>query len=637
MSFGDKEEKEEALVPTGEKDQDVASLILSGINDGFAELLHTGSGLDASFTKDIRLKRQSIVGMRYQGGSDDLMKELQPGTRIGFVREASNRFDENAVMALDPQGRKLGYIPRHENDIIGALLDAGKYIYGVVTDNQMSGYYAPGTQMTPAAVFVDLYMQEYTRPDAALENLRQGSRGSYAVAEFVLAERCTKIGEVFVIKVINGEERDILHRELQADDPEAYRQMIRSFQEFIGNLPLVCHGVLEDALPILEEAYGVQLGLPFSNHVIDTEQMAENHLPFVKNRTLDGFAECLGIPVQGESELEERARAAWKLYCRMDRSELDHVQTTAETIPRTTRISRKSSNEYSASSEMTDSNKNDQARRISLDMSIEKAWMPAALRDILRENRILTIRELTRYTEEELVLIHGLTYWRKKELMVFLQNAGLTLRPNSVDRALYGFPERIRRIEKEKGPFWDSRLFVESFIVYWRWLEPVRMLKVELWHPGIEVLSLTNNQYFAMWMQDRVLAVKNLVGEFKELTTCAIDNAMHTFALDQTSVIMQTVDDLMDFYKKIQLWRQSFSCISAPKELRSYVEKLLRGVSEGFLDSYEQLLQECLRVSEELEEVIAGRLDVDQVDMTLSVHVDMQLEDLLEDLEDFEI
>ena len=125
MSFGDKEEKEEALVPAGEKDQDVASLILSGINDGFAELLHTGSGLDASFTKDIRLKRQSIVGMRYQGGSDDLMKELQPGTRIGFVREASNRFDENAVMALDPQGRKLGYIPRHENDIIGALLDAG--------------------------------------------------------------------------------------------------------------------------------------------------------------------------------------------------------------------------------------------------------------------------------------------------------------------------------------------------------------------------------------------------------------------------------------------------------------------------------------------------------------------------------
>ena len=91
-------------------------------------LLHAGLGVPSPFMKDIFLVRQAIVGTRYLGGSDELVDDLKPGSRISFIAEPDNKYDENAVMALDSQGRKLGYIPMHENSIISALLKAGKSI-----------------------------------------------------------------------------------------------------------------------------------------------------------------------------------------------------------------------------------------------------------------------------------------------------------------------------------------------------------------------------------------------------------------------------------------------------------------------------------------------------------------------------
>ena len=126
------------------------------------------------------------------------------------MAEPDNRFDKKAVMALDSRGRKLGYIPRHENAIIGALLKAGKIIYGIMPDEQpVQGAVAPGSEKTP-----------------------------------------------------------------------------------------------------------------FSNHVIDTLQMAANRLPWIRNASLDNLAEELGIEVHCDTREESRCRMTWKLYCRMERSEL---------------------------------------------------------------------------------------------------------------------------------------------------------------------------------------------------------------------------------------------------------------------------------------------------------------------------
>ena len=173
--------------------------------------MHAGMGVPSPFMKDIFLVRQAIVGTRYLGGSDELVEDLKPGSRVSFVAEPDNPYDENAVMALDSQGRKLGYIPRHENSIIGALLKAGKSIYGIMPEKQPK--IATANRNTPYSLWVDLYMREFILPDDLTQIPRQGYQGSYAVIAMELAEdeddndyMAEAIRRIRAIKVINGEE-----------------------------------------------------------------------------------------------------------------------------------------------------------------------------------------------------------------------------------------------------------------------------------------------------------------------------------------------------------------------------------------------------------------------------------------------
>ena len=309
--------------PTPESGMALTDPEKSGLS--LTELMHARLDIPSPFMKEIFLLRQVIVGTRYVGGSDELIKDLHPGSRISFLAEPDNEFDKHAVMALDEQGRKLGYIPEHENKIIGALLKAGKSIYGIMPDEQPArGSAAPGTVRTPYALWVDLYMKEFLLPDDLVQIPRQGYLGSYAVADFIpWDDEEQQISSIYAIKVINGKERDTFRKDIRRKNPKEYREAIAAFHRFVGYLPLVSHDILEDILPQLEEAYGVQLGIPFSNRVIDTRQMAANHMPWVKNASLDHLAEELGIEVRCDTREEERCRMIWKLYIRMERSELE--------------------------------------------------------------------------------------------------------------------------------------------------------------------------------------------------------------------------------------------------------------------------------------------------------------------------
>ena len=296
-----------------------------------SELMHAGLGVPSPFMKDIFLVRQAIVGTRYLGGSDELVEDLKPGSRVSFVAEPDNPYDENAVMALDAQGRKLGYIPRHENSIIGALLKAGKSIYGIMPEKQPK--IATANRNTPYSLWVDLYMREFILPDDLTQIPRQGYQGSYAVIAMELAEdeddndyMAEAIRSISAIKVINGEERDMFVGQAAENTMEEQRRLLHRFHMFAGYLPLVGHDIEDEMIPVLEESYGVLLGIPFSNRVIDTKVMARNHLPAARSYALNALADMLGIEVHCDTELESSCRKTWKLYCRMERSELSKIK-----------------------------------------------------------------------------------------------------------------------------------------------------------------------------------------------------------------------------------------------------------------------------------------------------------------------
>ena len=304
-----------------------------------SQWMHSEGGMPLPFTRDIYLERQGIVGMRFQGGAEELVKDLSPGERITFLREPENRFDHRAVMALDAKGRKLGYIPRVENRIISSLMDAGKIFYGIIPESPEDDEPLDDYARTPYVLYVDLYLREYSLPDDLTEIPRQGYRGSYAVLSIKV--RGKEITGFCAIKVINGEERGVLLEEAPKRERErkntgvgtgtetntdsgliSRKQRLERLWKFVGYLPIVCHDLDQPKRRALEEAYGVLLGIPFSNRVIDTILMARNHMAYKDTYDLHSLADELEIVADDCQGLEKECRLIWQLYRRMERSEL---------------------------------------------------------------------------------------------------------------------------------------------------------------------------------------------------------------------------------------------------------------------------------------------------------------------------
>jgi hypothetical protein len=264
-------------------------------------LMH-GIGIGASLAKDIFLTYQMIVGTRFNGGADIILSELNPGEKVSLVREPDNPYDKRAIMVIDEDERKIGYIPRNQNSILSSLMDAGKYVYGIVAEPRERDL--PPSQ--GGAVWIKLYMREYAMPDDLSVIPRQGARGSFAVVRLwpdADDDGKESLCGISAIKVINGEEKGIFHCALhevgEDDDMLAIvsdsKALVGQFYDFAGFLPLVSHEWNPRALDELKGQYGVLLGKPFSNFLVDTEEMAVQHYRYLNDTDIDSVLEQVKI------------------------------------------------------------------------------------------------------------------------------------------------------------------------------------------------------------------------------------------------------------------------------------------------------------------------------------------------------
>lgn len=70
---------------------------------------------------------------------ESVFDNLKEGDKLILQREPDNRFDENAILVLDPKSRKLGYIPEKDNIVFARLMDAGKYLTAKIKYEEMKG------------------------------------------------------------------------------------------------------------------------------------------------------------------------------------------------------------------------------------------------------------------------------------------------------------------------------------------------------------------------------------------------------------------------------------------------------------------------------------------------------------------
>ena len=82
---------------------------------------------------------------------ETVLTDIKVGDKLTLQRE-DNKFDDNAILVLDVQKRKIGYIPERDNIVFARLMDAGKMLAAKVAKLDRKGSF---TQITIGIYLVD--------------------------------------------------------------------------------------------------------------------------------------------------------------------------------------------------------------------------------------------------------------------------------------------------------------------------------------------------------------------------------------------------------------------------------------------------------------------------------------------------
>ena len=118
-------------------------------------LLHGKNGeisIPKPFERDIFLFDTYVAGTSHIEGMEELEPHLQTGDRLDFFREPDNQYDAQAIVIKTSDGVKIGYVPRQDNVIFARLMDAGKLLFGRISEKEKKGKWVK--------ISIDIFLHE---------------------------------------------------------------------------------------------------------------------------------------------------------------------------------------------------------------------------------------------------------------------------------------------------------------------------------------------------------------------------------------------------------------------------------------------------------------------------------------------
>lgn len=111
---------------------------------GLIRALHSNGDLPSvplPFQRDIFLFDTYVAGTSFIKALKDGTISLSEGEEVSFFREPENRYDANAIVIKTAAGVKIGYVPRADNAVFSRLMDAGKLLFGKISESEIKKGY----------------------------------------------------------------------------------------------------------------------------------------------------------------------------------------------------------------------------------------------------------------------------------------------------------------------------------------------------------------------------------------------------------------------------------------------------------------------------------------------------------------
>ena len=77
---------------------------------------------------------------------------IQVYDRLEFFRDIHNSFDKNAIEIWNMDGIKIGFVSQKDNVTFSKLMDAGKLLFGKVTNKALQGNWVK--------IYIRIYLQD---------------------------------------------------------------------------------------------------------------------------------------------------------------------------------------------------------------------------------------------------------------------------------------------------------------------------------------------------------------------------------------------------------------------------------------------------------------------------------------------
>ncbi len=142
----------------GKKKKEKALSVIAEDVSALSVLEQEGLAVPQVFARDILLMETIINGAMHVENIHALAAALHVGDRVKLILEPDNPVDARAILVRNEKDEKLGYIPRVKNEVLFHLMDAGKYLYGVVVDGDIDE--DADDEDTWVQIYIEVYMKD---------------------------------------------------------------------------------------------------------------------------------------------------------------------------------------------------------------------------------------------------------------------------------------------------------------------------------------------------------------------------------------------------------------------------------------------------------------------------------------------
>ncbi len=142
----------------GKKKKEKALSVIAEDVSALSVLEQEGLAVPQVFARDILLMETIINGAMHVENIHALAATLHVGDRVKLILEPDNPVDARAILVRNEKDEKLGYIPRVKNEVLFHLMDAGKYLYGVVVDGDIDE--DADDEDTWVQIYIEVYMKD---------------------------------------------------------------------------------------------------------------------------------------------------------------------------------------------------------------------------------------------------------------------------------------------------------------------------------------------------------------------------------------------------------------------------------------------------------------------------------------------